>query len=126
VGLRLDMLDGSDDRGDAIHDGCRECLDDWLSVGAAARRLGVRSLFTFWRWLRQRYPLTAGINSGGRIHRVLVERLRGDPGVIELRRRETLLESDLASFDGGDDPVPVPPRFGRRPWDRAAAPPHAT
>lgn len=87
-----------------------------VTTGEAAAALGVRSVNTIKRWVRE--GLLQGFRRGGRIlvSRASVDRMLLSPALAEERAYEQRLDADFAAFDPGREDVPPTTWPGRRPW----------
>ena len=95
--------------------------EDVMTTGEAARLLGIRSINTIKRWAI--YGLLEGYRRGVRIlvSRASVERLMDTPTVADQKRFEADQDKALDAFDLGDDePLPLTPWPGRKPWEEGA------
>ena len=89
-----------------------------VTTGAAAELLGIASINTIKRWVRD--GLLEGYQRGGRlmIARSSVERMLNAAPVAAERAFERNLDEALAPFDAGARTMPQTRWRGRRPWEK--------
>lgn len=94
-----------------------------IGTGEAAALLGIRSINTVKRWVRE--GRLEGFQVGGRvkISRGSVERLRSSAALQRRQAYERDLTDVLDAVDAGDEPAPRSelPHAGRAPWRPGAA-----
>lgn len=88
-----------------------------VTTGQAAELLGIRSVNTVKRWVRD--GLLNGYQRGGRlmVSRSSIDRIVQQPPVAAQRRYEEGLAAALSDFDAGDAELPSSASVGRKPWE---------
>jgi excisionase family DNA binding protein len=105
-----------------LRSGVPEPPDGLVTTGEAAKLLGIRSVNTIKRWVRD--GLLLGFQRGGRIlvSRSSVDAILASPPVANQQAYERDLHEAMEPFDAGDD-IAVPPTHwpGKKPWEREDA-----
>jgi excisionase family DNA binding protein len=89
-----------------------------VTTGEAAELLGIRSVNTVKRWIRD--GLLNGYQRGGRlmVSRSSIARIVEQPPVAEQRSYEADLRSALSEFDADSSELPPSGAVGRKPWEK--------